>query len=145
MQTLDVDEQAALIARQVARAASAWFNAPQDYEAYRRLALAVAAWDAHGAPTLDASVGGVDATQAQSERDWVDNATGTWGQAAPAADAPAGQILGVSTAEPAASDEAAERQESAPRPGDGSEPQSLARALDGLPESLRSLHRRTLP
>ena len=32
-----MDDQAALIARRVALAAAAWFNAPADVEAYRRL------------------------------------------------------------------------------------------------------------
>ena len=35
-----MDDQAALIARRVAMAAAAWFNAPADVEAYRRLGMA---------------------------------------------------------------------------------------------------------
>lgn len=49
-----MDDQAALIARRVAMAAAAWFNAPADIEAYRRLAAAVGEWNAYGAPQLDA-------------------------------------------------------------------------------------------
>ena len=48
-----MDDQAALIARRVAMAAAAWFNAPADVEAYRRLAAAVGEWNAYGAPTME--------------------------------------------------------------------------------------------
>lgn len=48
-----MDDQAALIARRVAMAAAAWFHAPADVEAYRRLAEAVAEWDAYVAPRLE--------------------------------------------------------------------------------------------
>jgi hypothetical protein len=34
-------------------AAAAWFNAPADVEAYRRLAAAVGEWNAHSAPQLE--------------------------------------------------------------------------------------------
>jgi len=47
------DDQAALIARRVALAAAAWFNAPADVEAYRRLAAAVGEWNAYSAPQLE--------------------------------------------------------------------------------------------
>ncbi|MEN8672697.1 hypothetical protein [Nocardioides sp.] len=50
-----MDEQAALIARRVAMAAAAWFNAPADVEAYRRLAAAVGEWNAYCAPTMEAA------------------------------------------------------------------------------------------
>jgi hypothetical protein len=33
--------------------AAAWFNAPQDVEAYRRLAAAVSEWNAYCAPTME--------------------------------------------------------------------------------------------
>jgi hypothetical protein len=36
-----MDDQAAILARHVAQAAAAWFNAPADVEAYRRLAGAL--------------------------------------------------------------------------------------------------------
>lgn len=49
---MSMDEQAALIARRVAMAAAAWFNAPADVEAYRRLAGAVGEWNAYCAPTM---------------------------------------------------------------------------------------------
>ena len=49
-----MDDQAALIARRVAMAAAAWFNAPEDVEAYRRLAAAVGEWNAYCAPTMEA-------------------------------------------------------------------------------------------
>ncbi|MGK2876501.1 MAG: hypothetical protein ACSLEW_12825 [Nocardioides sp.] len=49
-----MDDQAALIARRVAMAAAAWFNAPADVEAYRRLAAAVGEWNAYSAPQLEA-------------------------------------------------------------------------------------------
>ena len=42
-----MDDEAALIARRVALAAAAWFNAPSDVEAYRRLSVAVGS----GTPT----------------------------------------------------------------------------------------------
>lgn len=54
-----MDDQAALIARRVAMAAAAWFNAPADVEAYRRLAAAVGEWNAYHAPQLD-DAGDVD-------------------------------------------------------------------------------------
>ena len=54
-----MDDQAALIARRVAMAAAAWFNAPADVEAYRRLAAAVGEWNAYSAPRLD-DAGDVD-------------------------------------------------------------------------------------
>jgi len=47
-----MNDEAALIARRVAMAAAAWFNAPADVEAYRRLATAVEEWNAYCAPTL---------------------------------------------------------------------------------------------
>ena len=34
-------------------AAAAWFNAPADVEAYRRLAAAVGEWNAYSAPQLE--------------------------------------------------------------------------------------------
>lgn len=48
-----MDDRAALLARDVARAAAAWLNAPVDYEAYRRLVAATQAWNAYCAPALD--------------------------------------------------------------------------------------------
>lgn len=48
-----MDDQAALIARRVALAVAAWFNAPADVEAYRRLAAAVGRWNAYSAPQLE--------------------------------------------------------------------------------------------
>lgn len=48
-----MDDRAALLARDVARAASAWLNAPVDHEAYRRLVAATQAWNAYSAPSLD--------------------------------------------------------------------------------------------
>ncbi len=51
-----MDDEAALLARHVALAASAWFNAPSDVEAYRRLADAVAKWNAYCAPHLEEPV-----------------------------------------------------------------------------------------
>ena len=48
-----MDDQAALIARRVAMAAAAWFNAPADVEAYRRLAAAVGEWNAYASPQLE--------------------------------------------------------------------------------------------
>lgn len=50
---LPMDDEAVLLARQVAKAASAWRHAKADTEAYRRLVAAVSAWDAYVAPTLD--------------------------------------------------------------------------------------------
>lgn len=50
-----MDDQAALIARRVALAAAAWFNAPADVEAYRRLAAAVGEWNAYSAARLEAA------------------------------------------------------------------------------------------
>lgn len=38
----------------MALAAAAWFNAPADVEAYRRLAAAVGEWNAYSAPQLEA-------------------------------------------------------------------------------------------
>lgn len=55
-----MDEQAALIARRVAMAAAAWFNAPADVEAYRRLAAAVGEWNAYCAPTMQPFTAGAD-------------------------------------------------------------------------------------
>jgi len=48
-----MDDEAVLLARQVAMAASAWRHSKADTEAYRRLAVAVTAWDAYVAPPLD--------------------------------------------------------------------------------------------
>jgi hypothetical protein len=48
-----MDDEAALIARRVALAAAAWFNAPADVEAYRRLSVAVGEWNAYCAPVLE--------------------------------------------------------------------------------------------
>ena len=45
-----MDDETALIARRVAMAAAAWFNAPADVEAYRRLAAEVEEWNAYCAP-----------------------------------------------------------------------------------------------
>lgn len=50
---LPMDDEAVLLARQVAMAASAWRHAKADTEAYRRLVAAVSAWDAYVAPKLD--------------------------------------------------------------------------------------------
>ncbi len=50
---LAMDDEAALLERQVAMAASAWRRAKADTEAYRRLVVATSAWDAYVAPTLD--------------------------------------------------------------------------------------------
>ncbi|MEV5003934.1 hypothetical protein [Nocardioides sp. LML1-1-1.1] len=47
-----MDDEAALLERQVAMAASAWRRAKVDTEAYRRLVVATSAWDAYVAPTL---------------------------------------------------------------------------------------------
>ena len=48
-----MDDHAALIARRVALAAAAWFNAPADVEAYRRLAGTVGEWNAYCSPVLE--------------------------------------------------------------------------------------------
>lgn len=48
-----MDDEAALLARHVAMAASAWRHAKADTEAYRRLVVATSEWDAYVAPTLD--------------------------------------------------------------------------------------------
>lgn len=48
-----MDDEAALLERQVAMAASAWRHAKADTEAYRRLVVATSEWDAYAAPTLD--------------------------------------------------------------------------------------------
>lgn len=50
-----VDGQAALIARRVALATAAWFNAPADVEAYRRLAAAVGVQRLRVRPQLQTS------------------------------------------------------------------------------------------
>ncbi|ABL79339.1 hypothetical protein Noca_4753 (plasmid) [Nocardioides sp. JS614] len=50
---LAMDDEAALLERQVAMAASAWRHAKADTEAYRRLVVATSEWDAYVAPTLD--------------------------------------------------------------------------------------------
>lgn len=42
-----------MIARRVALAAAAWFNAPADVEAYRRLAAAVGEWNAYTSPQFE--------------------------------------------------------------------------------------------
>ena len=47
-----MDEEAALIARHVAMAAAAWFNAPHDTTAYQRLSEAVEEWNAYCQPRL---------------------------------------------------------------------------------------------
>jgi len=52
-----MDDEAALIARRVAMAAAAWFNAPADVEAYRRLAATVEGWNAYCAPRMDPEAG----------------------------------------------------------------------------------------
>ncbi|MEP9385581.1 hypothetical protein [Nocardioides sp. KR10-350] len=48
-----MDDEQVLRARQVAVAASAWFHARSDSEAYRRLLLASAQWVTYRAPRLD--------------------------------------------------------------------------------------------
>jgi len=48
-----MDDDAALCAWPVATAASAWHRAKADTEAYRRLVVASAQWDAYVAPPLD--------------------------------------------------------------------------------------------
>lgn len=50
-----MDDEAALIARRVALAAAAWFNAPSDVEAYQGLSVAVGEWNAYCAPVLEES------------------------------------------------------------------------------------------
>ena len=45
-----MDEKGALLARRVATAAAAWFNAPRDTDAYRRLSEAVDEWNGYAAP-----------------------------------------------------------------------------------------------
>lgn len=55
-----MDARSALLARDVARAASAWLNAPVDHEAYRRLVAATLAWNAYVSPPLDEDQSGVD-------------------------------------------------------------------------------------
>ena len=52
-----MDDEQVLRARQVAVAASAWLHAPSDFEVYRRLVLASAAWDAYCAPQFDGQAG----------------------------------------------------------------------------------------
>lgn len=49
---LAMDDEVALLERQVAMAASAWRRAKADTEAYRRMVVATRAWDAYVAPTL---------------------------------------------------------------------------------------------
>lgn len=49
-----MDDEAALLARQVAMTASAWLHGPTDPEAYRRLVVAIDEWDAYAAPQLEA-------------------------------------------------------------------------------------------
>lgn len=48
-----MDDEQVLRARQVAVAASAWLHERADFEAYRRLVVATAAWVAYCAPSLD--------------------------------------------------------------------------------------------
>lgn len=45
-------DQAAVIARRVAMAADAWFDAPANIDAYRRLADAVGEWNAYCSPRI---------------------------------------------------------------------------------------------
>ncbi len=47
-----MDDEAALVARSVAMAASAWVSQPNDHEAYRRFVEAVQQWNAFCAPEL---------------------------------------------------------------------------------------------
>lgn len=47
-----MDDQAAVIARRVAMAAAAWFDAPANIDAYRRLADAVGEWNAYCSPRI---------------------------------------------------------------------------------------------
>lgn len=48
-----MDDEAALLARRVALAASAWMKQPTDAGVYARLVAAVAEWDAYVDPTFD--------------------------------------------------------------------------------------------
>lgn len=48
-----MDDEQVLRARQVAVAASAWLHERSDFEAYRRLVVATAAWVAYCTPSLD--------------------------------------------------------------------------------------------
>jgi len=48
-----MDDEAALLERHVAMAASAWRHAKADTEAYRRLVVATTEWDEYVAPRLD--------------------------------------------------------------------------------------------
>lgn len=47
-----MDDQAAVIARRVAMSAAAWFDAPANIDAYRRLADAVGEWNAYCSPRI---------------------------------------------------------------------------------------------
>ncbi|WP_085894295.1 hypothetical protein [Nocardioides sp. PD653] len=47
-----MDDEQILRARQVAVAASAWLHEPADFEAYRRFAIATAAWATYRQPAL---------------------------------------------------------------------------------------------
>lgn len=51
-----MDDEAALLARRVAIAASAWMHAPADAEAYKRLVQATSAWDSYVQPPLESGV-----------------------------------------------------------------------------------------
>lgn len=62
-----MDDRAALLARDVARAAAAWLNAPVDHEAYRRLVAATQAWNAYCAPALGEEVDGEDLLDAVAD------------------------------------------------------------------------------
>lgn len=48
-----MDDQAALLARRVALAASAWLKVPTDARAYAYLVDAVSHWNSYQAPALD--------------------------------------------------------------------------------------------
>ncbi|MFC6044849.1 hypothetical protein ACFP8W_00105 [Nocardioides hankookensis] len=48
-----MDDQAALLARRVALAASAWLSAPTDIDVYRRLVEAVGEWESYCGPVLE--------------------------------------------------------------------------------------------
>jgi hypothetical protein len=48
-----MDDEAALLERHVAMAASAWRHAKADTKAYRRLVVATTEWDEYVAPRLD--------------------------------------------------------------------------------------------
>lgn len=50
-----MDDQAALMARRVALAAAAWFNAPADVEAYHPARGGGGEWNAYRAPQLEAA------------------------------------------------------------------------------------------